>query len=179
LSAVIRPQTWRFHLDRFRRSLRDIYSPRYILLNIVLLPVYFVVYFALIAYQNDGIPSSVFPFYWIGGLVLTSSMLATIAIYSIRNTMNNRARLSASSWGTTAAIAGGVIGGCGCGAPLVLNLVTIGVSAGDAIALNNFLVNYQEPIFLALIAMNIGMIVYYLNRLSTSACKMPILGKPQ
>jgi hypothetical protein len=166
-------------MERFGTTLRDIYWPKYILLNVALLPVYFVVYFALIAYQNDGIPSSVFPLYWICGLVLTSSMLGTIAIYSIRNTTNNKARLSASTWGTTAAIVGGLIGGCGCGAPLVLNLVTIGVSAGEAIALNNFLVNYQEPIFLALIAMNIGMIVYYLNKLSTSTCKIPVLGKPQ
>jgi len=165
-------------MDRFSRGLRDIYSPKYILLNLALLPVYFVVFFALIAYQNDGIPSSVFPFYWIAGLVLTSSMLATIAIYSIRNTTNNKARLSASTWGTAAAVVGGVIGGCGCGAPLVLNVVAIGVSAGEAIALNNFLTNYQEPIFLTLIIVNIGMIVYYLNKLSTPTCKVPMLGKP-
>jgi uncharacterized protein YqgC (DUF456 family) len=166
-------------MDRFWTSLRDVYRPKYILLNITLLPVYFVVYFALIAYQNGGDPSSVLPLYWIGGLVLTSSVLATIAIYSIRNTTNNKARVSASTWGTAAAIVGGVIGGCGCGAPLLLNLVIVlGMSAGEAIALNNFLIDHQDPIFLALIAINIGVIVYYLNRLSTSACKMPMIGKP-
>ena len=102
------------------RTLASIYRPRYVVLNIAAFVVYYYAYLELIAYQNLGVFLSNVSEGLLYALVLTSSMLLTIAVYSIRNTRNNRASVSATTLGTVATLFGGVIGGCGCSVPVDL-----------------------------------------------------------
>jgi hypothetical protein len=154
------------------RTLASIYRPRYVVLNIAAFVVYYYAYFELIAYQNLGVFLSNVSEDLLYLLVLTSSMLLTIAVYSIRNTRNNRARVSATSLGTVTALFGGVIGGCGCSVPIISSLAVVGLSASEVVSLNNFLADYQNEIFSLMVVVNLAVIVYYLFRLSSASCRI-------
>lgn len=155
------------------RTLASIYRrPRYLTLNIVAIGGYYLAYYELISYQNLGVFLSNVSEDLLYALVFTSSVLLTIAVYSIRNTQNNKARVSATAAGTVATLFGGVIGGCGCSVPIVSSIAVLGLSASEVVSLNNFLSDYQNWIFGAMIAANAVVIVYYLYRLSTSSCRI-------
>jgi hypothetical protein len=153
-------------------TLASIYRPRYVALNIASALVYYLVYFELIAYQNLGVFLSNVSEDLLYALVLTSSVLLTVAVYSIRNTRNNRASVSGTTLGTVATIFGGVIGGCGCSVPVISSLAVLGLSASEVVSLNNFLADYQNEIFGLMVAVNVAVIVYYLFRLSSTSCRI-------
>jgi hypothetical protein len=154
------------------RTLVSIYRPKYLVVNIVALVVYYYAYFELISYQNLGVFLSNVSEDLLYSLVLTSSVLLTISIYSIRNTRNNRASISGTTLGTVATLFGGVIGGCGCSVPVISSLAVVGLSASEVVSLNNFLADYQNQIFGFMVVANLAVIVYYLFRLSTASCKV-------
>lgn len=154
------------------RTLASIYRPRYVVLNIAAFVVYYYAYLELIAYQNLGVFLSNVSEGLLYALVLTSSMLLTIAVYSIRNTRNNRASVSATTLGTVATLFGGVIGGCGCSVPAISSLALVGLSASEVVSLNNFLADYQNKIFGLMVVANLAVIFYYLFRLSSASCRI-------
>jgi len=158
------------------RTLASIYRPRYVVLNIAVFVVYYYVYFELITYQNLGVFLTNVSGDLLYALVLTSSMLLTIAIYSIKNTRNNRASVSGTTFGTAATLFGGVIGGCGCSVPIISSLALVGLSASEVVSLNNFLADYQNDIFGLMVVANLALIVYYLFRLSSASCRIPKVG---
>ena len=162
----------RQRLPSMLRILVAVYKPKYLLLNIVAFIGYYYVYYALISYQNYGLFLNNIPYGLLYSLVLTSSILITIAVYSIRNTRNNKARTTGTTAGTAVTLLAGVIGGCGCEAPLVLNLAVIGLSASEVVSLNNFLTGYQIQIFEVMIIVNVAVVIYYLYRLSSPSCKI-------
>jgi len=145
--------------------LATIYKPSYIALNVALAFLYYYAYVFLIKYQDYGVLLNLVPPFLIYLLVITSSVLLTIAIYSIRNTRNNKAYLSASTFGTITALGGGVIAGCGCSAPVLLSLVAIGLSTGQTFAISSFFNNNSIALFGLFILANLLLTAYYLNRL--------------
>ena len=152
------------------RTLASVYRPKYVVLNVAAFLVYYYAYFELIAYQNLGVFLSNVSEYLLYPLVLTSSMLLTIALYSIRNTRNNNAKISATTLGTVATLFGGVIGGCGCSVPVISSLAVVGLSASEVVSMNNFLADYQNEVFGLMVLANVSVIVYYLFRLSSTSC---------
>jgi hypothetical protein len=160
------------------RTLASIYRPRYVVLNIAAFVVYYYAYFELIAYQNLGVFLSDVSEDLLYLLVLTSSMLLTVAVYSVRNTRNNSARVSATTLGTVTTLFGGVIGGCGCSVPVISSLAVVGLSASEVVSLNNFLADYQNEIFGLMVLGNLAVIVYYLFRLSSASCVVTKVAAP-
>lgn len=157
---------------RFYASLKSIYRPRYIVLNIAIALVYYEVLISLVKLQNKGILLFNVSLPLIYLLVASSSVLLSIAIYSIKNTRRNQAKVSATGIGAATTLMGGVIGGCGCSAPLIFGLTSIGISASELTPTYLFLADNTTPLFLAMAAINIVAIAYYLNKLSTPSCRI-------
>jgi hypothetical protein len=157
---------------RMYTSLRSIYSPGYIVLNLIFVFVYYLVFTFIIRAQDYGILLLNVPQYLVWILVISSSILFTIAVYSIRNTVRNQAKFSASTLGAVTTVAGGVVNGCGCSAPIIFSLSAIGLSSSQLIGLDDFLSQYSLALVGILVIINLVVILYYLNKLSNPSCKI-------
>jgi hypothetical protein len=156
----------------FTKSLRDIYKPKYIVLNIAIAVVYYYFVEYLLSIQQKGIPITSVPLYLVYVLVAVSSVTFTIAIYSIRNTRRNEAKVSASSTSLLTTVAGGVVAGCGCQAAILFNVLSLSVGTGEATLINTVATENSPLIFGAMIIINLFVIGYYLDKLSKPACKI-------
>lgn len=153
--------------------LKRIYTPKYIALNIAVAIVYYIFYSYLLTVQeNSTIVLVTVPLWLIYSVIITASVLFTIAVYSARNTRNNQAKVSGSVLGTAATVFTGVVAGCGCTAPILLSLTAIGISASSVFSLVNFLNANQTVLFVALLAINVGVLAYYSRKLSNPSCKI-------
>ncbi len=154
-------------------TLRRIYgSPVYLAANILALVVYYFIFVYLIKIQEEGVFLITVPPYIVYLLVVTSSIAFTIGIYSIKNTRRNEARELSTGLGTATTLLGGVIGGCGCVEPLLLNLSIFGLNTSQTFALLDFVSVAQIWILWIMIAINSFVVIYYLNKLSKPACEI-------
>lgn len=167
----------RVTLSRMLATLMSIYRPRYILINFVLAIAYYYLYITLLKVQNYGIVLLHLPQYLLYLLIITSSMAFTVAVYSIWNSRRNKAYISASTVGTLTTLVGGVIGGCNCAAPLLFSFVAVGFSTSQIITLTDFVSKYQTWVVAAMIAINLAIELYYLNKLSTQSCRIIAKGE--
>jgi hypothetical protein len=152
-------------------TLKKIYRPRYIFVNFLSLIAYYFLIKYLIILQNKGMFFSLIPIYLIYILVITSSILFTISIYSIFNTRNKKTNISASLAGTLTAVGGGIVSSCGCSTSLVLlGLTSLGVSATELFGINNIISSIAIPIFALMILINTIIIIYYFNKLNNPLC---------
>src|SRR5271155_4198302 len=101
------------------KSLRSIYKPKYIILNIFAAFAYYFLITYILSVQQLGIPIVSVPIYLIYVLAVVSSINLTIGVYSIWNTAKNIAKTSATSIGTLTALAGSIFAGCGCQAAIL------------------------------------------------------------
>lgn len=156
---------------KFYNTLREIYGPKYIGLTIALGIAYSIAFWYLAYIQGGNDVMLSVPIYLIFLLIASSSILLTIAVYSIRNTRKNGAKTKG-----TAASAGTVILGsglCGCTTTLLPTVaLAAGVSLPAVYALTSFLRNYNIEIISILISINFVVIAYYLNKLSSPICKI-------
>lgn len=157
---------------RVSNTLRMIYRPKYIMLNIAAAFVYYFVLTYLISVQQYGAVIVTIPLYLFYALALTASVAFTIAIYSLLNTRNNKAPVSAGVAGTVTTLVGGVFAGCGCTAPLLFSLTAVGFTTSQVFALNDFVSSNIALLFLSMIAINLFVVIYYLNKLSNPACRI-------
>ncbi|OJI07271.1 MAG: hypothetical protein BK997_03360 [Candidatus Micrarchaeum sp. ARMAN-1] len=151
----------------FYRTLKRIYKPKYIVLNLFILVAYSAI-FLYLAYVQGGnaIMASNWPL--VSVLIITSSIIMTIAIYSIKNTRRNKA-------GTVGSAGAVVLGSglCGCTTAFLPAIaIAAGVGASNVYWLTGFLFSYSVEILSALIIMNLLIIVYYTNKLSSSQGKV-------
>ncbi len=154
-----------------KKTLKTIYiKPRYILLNVISFLVYYYIFASLISYQNYGILLIELPIYLIYVMIGLSSILFTISIYSIKNTIKNQAKISGSSISVITMLLGSFVGGCGCAAPLLYGLSAIGISLSTTSTLAYFINAYVIWIFYAMIFIDAIVIFYYLNKLSERKC---------
>jgi hypothetical protein len=158
---------------RVYHTLLEIYRrPAYILINLVSLAVYYYIFVYLIKIQEEGVFIATVPPYLVYLLVITSSIAFTIGIYSIRNTRRNEAKELSTGVGTVTALVGGVVGGCGCIEPLVLNLSIFGLNTSQTFALLDFISGAQGWLLWLMIVINSFVAIYYLNKLSKPACEI-------
>ncbi len=154
------------------KSLKEIYGPKYILLNAAIAVGYYFVISYILSVQQQGIPFTSVPIYLIYLLAATSSITLTIAIYSIGNTRRNEAKISATSVSAATTVFGGIISGCGCQAAILLNVLTISAGTGEATLINTIATENAPWIFAAMIIINLFVIGYYLDKLSKPSCKI-------
>jgi hypothetical protein len=157
---------------RIAKSLKGIYTPKYAAFNIAVAVVYYYLITFILSVQQHGIPVTPVPLYLIYALAAVSSVTLTIAAYSISNTRKNKAKISATSVSAATALAGGVISGCGCQAAILFNVLALGLGGGEATLINTIVSENAPMIFGALIAANLLVTVYYLNKLSKPSCRI-------
>ena len=150
---------------KFYYTLRKIYKPKYIVLTIFLGIFYAAAFWYLAYIQGGNSVMLVVPIYLIFLLIASSSILTTIAIYSIKNTRRNNAKI----FGT--ATSGGTIllgsGLCGCTTTFLPTIAFfVGASTPTVFVLTSFLKNYSVEVISVSIAINVIFIAYYLNKLS-------------
>ena len=158
-----------------KSTLKRIYgNPVYIAVNIAAALVYYALYSYILSIQTHGIAVDINlpPSYLVYLLVITSSVLLTIAVFSIRGSRNNQAKISASVTGSLTAAFGGVLGGCGCTPQLLFSiLATLGLGS-QFVSFDMFFITYQVELFTAFILINIGLAAYYLNKLANPKCAL-------
>jgi hypothetical protein len=158
-------------MNRICQTVRQIYSPKYLLLNASILAIYYAV-FSLLVYLQEGLmPLLYIPQYAVYALLLTASIALTLSIYSVSNTRHNYARLTASGVSVTTTLVGGVVEGCGCAAPVLFSISSLFGATSTAILLYVFFVDYSIQIFATMILLNVVVISYYLRKFSTPACR--------
>ncbi len=155
---------------RIYNSVRRIYRPSYAALNVATAVAYYLFFGFLIRYQDYGIFLVNVPAYLEYAVIITASVLLTISVYSIRNTRRNKAKFTASSVSAVTLILGGVLGGCGCAEPLLMGFAALGISSTTLFSLNSLISSFSVQVFFAMAAVNIAIIVYYLNKLSKQSC---------
>ena len=151
---------------RMAATLRAVYSPKYMALNVAVAIVYYLVFVALVKYQNYGILLMSSPRILIYALIASSSIMFTIGIYAIRNSMHKPTKVSASVVGTAAALFSGIVSGCGCAAPLLFGITYLGFSVVEVSALESFIARYNAVMISAILALNVALILYYSSRIS-------------
>jgi len=156
----------------FSRSIKAIYKPKYILLNIAIAILYYFLIAYLLSIQQQGIPITSVPVNLIYILAITTSITFTIAIYSIFNTIRNNAKISATSTSVISAVLGGVLAGCGCQAAILFGVLSVALGAGEATLINTIATENATLLFSAMIIINLFVIGYYLNKLSKPVCKI-------
>jgi heme/copper-type cytochrome/quinol oxidase subunit 3 len=147
-----------------------VYKPRYLALNVAIAIAYFYFIKYLIAFQDKGVFIASIPVYMLVILSITSAITFTIAIYSINNTRRNQAKITASTTSVLSVVASAMIGGCGCQVSILAGLAGIVAGASGAFALNVVLAENSFYIISAIVAINILLAIYYVNKLSKPAC---------
>lgn len=158
--------------SRLYTSVKSVYLSRYLALNIAVAVVYYLLFSFLIRYQNYGIFLVTVPLWLEYATIISSSILLTLSVYLIYHTKRKLAELSTGSVSIVTIILSGVFGGCGCAAPLLAGLATIGISSSEA--LFNLSIQISEvvvPIFGFLVILNIALAIYYLSAISKPAKK--------
>lgn len=156
----------------FLKSLKNIYTPLYIALNVALAFGYYFLIQYLLSIQQNGIPITSVPLYLIYALSIISSITLTIAIYSIKNSQRNKAKISATGVSAATTLVGGVVSGCGCQAAILFNVLAIAAGTGEATLINTIVTENAPLIFAAMIILNLFVVTYYLDKLSKPACKV-------
>jgi hypothetical protein len=157
------------------KTLESIYikKPKYIALNVVALVAYYFIMQSIVLLNNKIIlfngTISEYAFY---GIAVTSSLLVTIAVFSTFNTRNNKAKISASASSGILAVAGSFAVSCGCSFSALSYLAVLGISSGSIISIDNGIANYETPLILAALLLNVIIITYYLNKLSKPVCSI-------
>ena len=80
--------------------------------------------------------------------------------------------VSSSAVVSSTALVQGLVVGCGCTSPVIFGVFGVVLGSAAATYLDIFLSNNQIPIFLVLIAINLSMSWYYLNKLSSKSCRV-------
>lgn len=153
------------------KTLRDIYNPKYIALNLSLAIIYYLLFLYFAYIQGGGAIMVSTSIILIFGLIVTSSITSTIAIYSIANTRRNQAKTSGTIASLGTLVAGTGLCGCTTTFPAVI-AAGIGMSSTNVYALGGFLKNNNPYIFSVLILLNLFVIGYYLDKFSKRECRV-------
>lgn len=157
--------------QHLKSTIKNIYKPKYIALNLFLGVAYYALFLYLAYIQGGGAVMLRTSGVLIFGLLATSSIALNIAIYSIANTRRNQAKSSGTAVSLGTLVTGTGLCGCTTTFPAVI-AAGIGVSSTGVYALGGFLKNNNPYIFSSLIILNLFVIGYYLDRFSKPRCKL-------
>ena len=151
--------------------IKRVYTPKYAALSLALGVAYYAAFWYLAYIQGGDAVMLYMPIYLILALVASSSILTTVAVYSIRNTRKNNAKISGTAASASTLLLGS--GLCGCTTTLLPTLAfAAGAGTPAVYALSSFLKNYNIWIISMLILFNTLVLAYYLNKLSSPACRV-------
>lgn len=151
--------------------IKRIYTPKYAALSLALGVAYYAAFWYLAYIQGGNAVMLYIPIYLIFLLVASSSILTTVSVYSIRNTRKNNAKISGTAASASTLLLGS--GLCGCTTTLLPTFAfAVGAGTPAVYALSSFLKNYNIEIISVLILFNVMVLAYYLNKLSSPACRV-------
>lgn len=153
-------------------SMRRIYTLRYLALNVAIAAAYYLIIRYILAVQEFGISLSTVPIYLLYLLAFTSSALMTVAVYILINGTTRANSYTGSASSAATALAGGVLGGCGCHAAIMYAALAVFLGSGEAVSINTALANNVGALFGALCIINLALFVYYLDNISRGGCKV-------
>jgi hypothetical protein len=151
---------------KFYKNLRKVYGLKYVLLNLIVILVYYLAVEKLLSIQQFGVVFFTAPASLVISLVVTSSVLLTIAIYTILESRKAKKlgyEGAASSCAT--AVVGGIMSGCGCQGAIMYSVLAIVFGSGEAYAINTVFSEHIGLILAVLTIFNIVFIVYSLGRI--------------
>ncbi len=156
------------------KTLKQIYTLKFIVLNIGLFILYYFIFDFFIKIQNNGALLLNVPVYILYLLFATASIMMTISIALIIKSVKKTISYVGSGFGIFSSIFSGVIAGCGCSFPLLFSIIALlGLNSSYAILLDNIFSNYASLIFFVLSLVNILMIFYLLIQFNSSnICKI-------
>lgn len=153
------------------QTLRSVYTPKYLLVNLVLVAVYYELIRMLIAAQQFGLVFYAIPSYLIWILTITSSVLMTVAVYSILETRAWKPRYRGAVPSTVTAIAGGVFGACGCQGAVLYSVFALVFGSGEAVFLTTTLAQHVFVVFIGMSCINLLLIGHYFDALTKRECR--------
>jgi hypothetical protein len=148
------------------RKVRNVYTSWYLLLNLVILLIYYVAVQRIVAIQQFGFIFSTAPVWLTISLVVSSSILMTLAVYTVLGSRKGKGlgyQEATSSCAT--AVIGGVLSGCGCQGTIFYSALAVVAGSGEAFAVNTVFAEHIGLILAALTVFNIAFIVYSISRL--------------
>ncbi len=148
------------------KAFKKVYSPRYIVFNVIVAIAYYLIITYLIKVQNYGIILILVPKYLLYLVILSASIMLTMGVYTTIKSFHKKGNATITSFGTAISLFTGLILGCGCGAPAVFAITAIGVSLVEASTIASYIVNYSIPILIGIIILNILLILYYAGKVS-------------
>lgn len=163
----------RLKSTRLLTALRIFSDAKYLLLTLASSAAFFYLFRYMIAANNHGIFLVLLPIYVIYALVATSGILFSISIFTMSYSISSR-KLGAIGGleGVIAPSIGGLVASCACTFPLLESvLLFLGVNTFDAIGIVSAIDSYQVWIISAMILINLGMIYYYLGKISVPPSK--------
>lgn len=154
-------------------EIKKIYSdPKYVGLTVVIFLAYYVGIYYLIKLHGGIISlSGPITLYLLYALLVTSSMMMTLAVYSITKTEIRKKAVKAGGVGMLTAVAGGFAISCGCEIPAAMSIAAIGIGSAEFVVLDNIIAKFTPEIIAITIVINIAFMVYYLGRFQSKECK--------
>ncbi|MEM0148516.1 MAG: hypothetical protein QW045_01830 [Candidatus Micrarchaeaceae archaeon] len=156
-------------MNRLLLALAGIYrQPKYIALTITAFAIYYFFIDFVIHANNTFVIMPQLMAYMLFLLELTSAILITISISASKRIFQ---KFSGSSIASVTAFIGSITIGCGCASPLLFAMTSFFLGA-EAVVIDAKIANYQIYIIASMIAFNIILSIYYLKKVSSSACKV-------
>lgn len=155
------------HASRRANAFSRIFShPFYILLAIASSIAFYYLFHCLVTSSNYGIFIYTTSIYLIYALMATSGILFSISVFAVLHSIASRKAEAAS--GIVSMLMpslGGVIASCACTFPIIASfLLFIGVNTFEAAGIVSLIGAYQAWIMIAMIAVNLAIIYYYLGK---------------
>jgi hypothetical protein len=162
----------------FLNTFIDIYKkPKYIAINVIFAIVYYYFFFFIVKFQNLFLFIAI-PLWLVYSLILSSSILITLSIYSLLNSGFSFTKGSIGLVSALTTFIGSLVVGCSCTAPILFSLAALGFSSLQLIALDNFFTSNQFLIVLAMLIINLLFIIYYASRAKhLNTCRVSSYGK--
>ena len=140
--------------------------PLYIIVAAASASAFFYLFRYIVSASNYGVFLYLGPIYLVYLLVATSGVLFSISVFAIVYSLaSRRTEASSSIISILLPSIGGLVAGCACAFPLIASiLLFVGINTFEAAGLISSINSYQVWIMLAMVAINLGIIYYYLGR---------------
>ncbi len=93
-----------------------------------------------------------------------AAIMRTMGIYIVRESIIKKRAVMTSGIGTVLTLFAGIVAGCGCTVPLIYGITAIGLSIVEVSVLQSFIVRYSTPIFAAILAINVLLVLHYASK---------------
>ncbi len=156
------------HISRLDAFILIFKHPAYIISTIASAAVFYYIFYLMIILSNRGAFLLFVPIILVYLLVLVSGILFSISLYIMaRSILTKASRLEGGIAGILLPSLGGLIASCGCSFSVFASLlIFLGINTFDAVGVISVINSYQLWLIALLILIDIGLVYYYLGKLT-------------